>query len=133
VDAAGIAKKGRRSFTMEAPLGEVALVEDTRIALAQRILLMRPRGDVLDSQYFMTALKMPSVWKQIDERATRSTVRGIRQAELREVHIPIPPLSLQKDFAMRVAEIRLLEAQQSSSRKRLGELFQSMLHRAFDG
>jgi len=118
---------------MEAPLGEVAMVENTRMALAQRILLMRPRLNLLDSRYFMTALKMPSVWKQIEERATGSTVRGIRQAELRKVVIPIPPLPLQKEFAAHVTDIRAMESHQAESRRRLDDLFRSMLHQAFEG
>jgi type I restriction enzyme S subunit len=129
----GLPKTGDVLFTMEAPLGEVAIVEDARIALAQRILLMRPRADVLNSQYFMTALKVPAVWKQIEERATGSTVRGIRQAELRKVHIPVPSLPLQRGFSDRVNEIRNLEADQAASRLRLEALFQSLLHRAFNG
>lgn len=32
-----------------------------------------------------------------------------------------------------VAEIRAMQAAQSASRKRLDDLFQSMLHRAFEG
>jgi type I restriction enzyme S subunit len=129
----GLPKLGDVLFTMEAPLGEVAIVHDTRIALAQRILLMRPRADLLDSRYFMTALKLPFVWKQIAERATGSTVRGIRQAELRKVQIPIPPLTLQKEFARLVTETRELETEQAASGRRLEDLFQSLLHRAFQG
>jgi len=45
--------------------------------------------------------------------------------------IEVPPLPLQKEFANRVTEIRGLEAEQTASCKRLDELFQSMLHRAF--
>jgi type I restriction enzyme S subunit len=129
----GLPKAGDVLFTTEAPLGEVAMVEDTHIALAQRILLMRPRMGLLDSRYFMTVLRVPSVWKQIEERATGSTVKGIRQAELRKVRVPIPPLEQQREFAMRVGEIRALEARQDESRRRLDDLFQSMLHRAFQG
>ena len=129
----GLPHMGDVLFTMEAPLGEVAMVEDTHIALAQRILLMRPQRELLDSRYFMTALKMPCVWRQIEERATGSTVRGIRQAELRKVQLPIPPLTLQKEFAARAMEIRKLEVEQAASRAKLDSLFQSMLHRAFNG
>jgi type I restriction enzyme S subunit len=52
---------------------------------------------------------------------------------LREVTIPIPPLALQKEFAARVSEIRALQAEHAASRCRLDNLFQSMLHRAFNG
>jgi hypothetical protein len=40
-------------------------------------------------------------------------------------------MSLQNEFAKRVAEIRELEAGQATSRQRLEALFQSLLHRAF--
>ena len=101
--------------------------------LAQRVLLIRPRSDIFDSCYFMTALKMPFVWKQIEERATGSTVRGIRQAELRKVVMPIPSLIQQKEFAARVSEICDIQAAQAVSRQGLDSLFQSLLHRAFNG
>jgi hypothetical protein len=45
----------------------------------------------------------------------------------------VPPVPLQKKFAQRVIEIRDLEAAQGASRRRLDDLFQSMLHRAFNG
>jgi len=40
---------------------------------------------------------------------------------------------LQKEFAARVTEIRALQAEQAASRQRLESLFQSLLHRAFNG
>lgn len=52
---------------------------------------------------------------------------------LREVSIFVPPLSLQREFAARVSEIRAMQAEQAASHRRLGDLFQSMLHRAFQG
>jgi HsdM N-terminal domain len=45
----------------------------------------------------------------------------------------VPPLQLQREFSARVSEIRALEAQQVASGKQLDDLFQSMLHRAFNG
>jgi len=129
----GLPEVGDILFTTEAPLGEVAIVGESRIALAQRILLMRPRKDLLDSLFFMNVLKVPFVWKQIEKRATCSTVRGIRQAELRKIRIPIPPLSLQKEFAKRVTNIQEMEYDQAICRQRMDALFQSMLYRAFNG
>jgi hypothetical protein len=42
-------------------------------------------------------------------------------------------LPLQEEFAQRVIEIRELEIAQAASRGRLGDLFQSLIHRAFIG
>jgi type I restriction enzyme S subunit len=53
--------------------------------------------------------------------------------KLKAVTIPVPPLPLQQEFAKRATGIRQLEATQAASRRRLDDLFQSMLHRAFEG
>lgn len=57
----------------------------------------------------------------------------ITRKNLETVRLPLPPLDQQKEFAARVAEIRALEAEQAASRKRLDDLFQSLLQRAFSG
>jgi type I restriction enzyme S subunit len=49
------------------------------------------------------------------------------------LEVIVPPLFLQKEFAARVTEIRAVQAEQTASRRRLENLFQSMLHRAFKG
>ena len=51
---------------------------------------------------------------------------------LKKLHIFILPLVLQNGFAARAAEIRAMEAEQAASRRRLDDLFQSLLHRAFN-
>jgi restriction endonuclease S subunit len=53
--------------------------------------------------------------------------------QLRALPVPVPSLPLQKDFARQVTEIGELEAKQAASRRRLDDLFHSMLHRAFTG
>ena len=66
--------------------------------------------------------------------AKRTTnLASINMTQLRALPVPLPPLPLQKEFAARVSEIRAVQAEQSTSRRRLDELFQSMLHRAFQG
>jgi len=59
--------------------------------------------------------------------------RKFNASELAALKLPLPPLLLQDEFAQRVTEIREMEAGQAASRKRSEELFQSMLHRAFEG
>jgi type I restriction enzyme S subunit len=59
--------------------------------------------------------------------------RKFNASELSALKLPLPPLLLQKEFAQGVTEIQELEASQATSRIRLHALFQSMLHRAFNG
>ena len=58
---------------------------------------------------------------------------NINTKEFARIAVPLPPLTLQKEFAARVSEIRAMQAEQAASRRRLDDLFQSMLHRAFQG
>ena len=66
--------------------------------------------------------------------AKRTTnLASINMTQLRALPVPLSPLPLQKEFASRVSEIRAVQAEQSVSRRRLDDLFQSLLHRAFQG
>ena len=87
-------------ITTEAPLGEVAQIRTTeRVALAQRVILLRGKPDVIDQQYLFQALKSPRVQAGLQQRATGTTVLGIRQSELRQVEIPYYPLPTQHKIA----------------------------------
>jgi type I restriction enzyme, S subunit len=60
-------------------------------------------------------------------------MKHLTRGTLDEAEIFSPPMLLQKEFAQRVTEIRELEAAQAAGLQRLEALFQSMLHRAFQG
>lgn len=52
---------------------------------------------------------------------------------LKGMRIIVPPIDLQEKFAVKIAEISSLQTAQTTSRQRLDDLFQSLLHRAFQG
>ena len=62
-----------------------------------------------------------------------ATIPHLTGVKLASIRIPLPPLSLQKEFAALASEIRAMETEQATSRRQLDILFQSMLHRAFQG
>jgi type I restriction enzyme, S subunit len=62
-----------------------------------------------------------------------SSIAHLGAARFAKMPFVCPPLALQREFAQRVTEIRELEAGQAASRLRLKALFQSLLHRAFNG
>jgi len=62
-----------------------------------------------------------------------SNVAHLGAGRFSRMPFPLPPLSLQRNFAARVAGIRAMEANQAASRCRLDDLFQSLLQRAFRG
>jgi type I restriction enzyme, S subunit len=86
--------------TTEAPLGEVAqLRSPDRIALAQRVILLRGDPSVIDQSYLYHALKSDPVQSQLRGRSSGTTVLGIKQSELRQVRIPVIELVPQRKIA----------------------------------
>jgi type I restriction enzyme, S subunit len=90
-------RQGDVLMTSEAPLGSVALVPtDDPLVLSQRLFAFRGRPGYLDNRYLRWFLESPLARQQLDERSSGSTVTGIRQAELRQLTVPIPPLDEQR-------------------------------------
>ncbi|HYG65931.1 MAG TPA: restriction endonuclease subunit S [Thermoanaerobaculia bacterium] len=95
----GLPRAGDVVVTTEAPLGEVAQLGPEKVALAQRIILLRGRKNLLDQDYLLYAMQSSIVQRQLQARATGTTVHGIRQSELRKISLPVPPLVEQKAIA----------------------------------
>lgn len=83
-------------LTTEAPLGEAAQLTDSNVALAQRIVTLRGKKGVLSNDYLLCAVQSNYVQHQLEARATGSTVKGIKQSELRKVILPVPPFEEQQ-------------------------------------
>jgi type I restriction enzyme S subunit len=80
-------------------------------------------------------LQAPSVRRELSRRATGTggSMKNISKPKVMSLKVPLPPLSLQKEFADRVFEIRAVQTEQAASRSRGEDFYQSMLHRAFSG
>jgi type I restriction enzyme, S subunit len=107
-----------------------AAITDRKVAINQQINAIIP-NDTVESA-FLCELVM-TLKPIIRHRATGVMTGIINKSSLEEIEAIHPPLALQREFAARASEIRALEAEQAASRQRLDELFQSMLHRAFNG
>ncbi|WP_264626850.1 restriction endonuclease subunit S [Candidatus Symbiopectobacterium sp. NZEC135] len=92
----GLPKVGDVVLTTEAPLGEVAQLSNEKVALAQRIVTLRGKKGLLHNDYLLYLLQSSSVQNQLNARATGTTVKGIKQSELRKVVLNIPALKYQK-------------------------------------
>lgn len=95
----GYPKVGDVVLTTEAPLGEVAQIEDANVALAQRIVTLRGKKGILDNTYLKYFLMSNKGQKKLKARETGTTVVGIKQAELREILVDCPPYDCQLKIA----------------------------------
>jgi type I restriction enzyme S subunit len=98
------------------------------------LLRIRVSSAVCSPDFLSSALAYSAeVKQQVVSVSAGATTKGINVSMLKDIGIHLPPLSLQNEFAARVAEIRAMETQQAASWRRLDDLFASLLHRAFNG
>ena len=95
----GMPESGDIVMTTEAPLGEIAQLDGKKVALAQRVITLRGKPDLLDNTFLKFLLQSHSVQEELQSRATGTTVLGIRQSELRKVNLTLPPFPEQKAIA----------------------------------
>ena len=95
----GIPQEGDVVLTVEAPLGEVAQLDNRKIALAQRVVTLRGKKGVLDNTYLKYFLMSNVGQARLKARETGTTVTGIKQSELREVMIDCPDYTTQIKIA----------------------------------
>lgn len=92
----GFPKIGDVLLTTEAPMGVVARLDRDDVAIAQRLLTLRGKENVLDNEYLLYFLQSSSGQSLLRARETGTTVTGIKQAEFRKIQINIPEISIQK-------------------------------------
>lgn len=104
-------------LTSEAPLGEVAFVpSDDDLVLSQRLFALRTKPDLMDSAFLKYFLSSAQGQSELWNRATGSTVLGIRQAELMRVMVPVPELGAQQRAGNLLRSIdRLIDVNVSTS------------------
>jgi len=117
-------------------LGKSALIPDLPepIVFESNMMRFTVTTENVEPGYLIRFLQTTDAKRHILGRAKHSINQSsINQEDVKCMPVPVPPLAMQKEFAKRVTEIRAMEAEQTASRTRLDALFQSMLHRAFNG
>lgn len=82
-------------FTMEAPLGQVALIDRTDIALAQRVVKFRGVPSLMKNGYLLYWLMSTGCQNRLETLATGSTALGIKASKLGMIECLAPPLDEQ--------------------------------------
>ncbi len=86
----GLPKIGDVLLTMEAPLGEVANIDNEKVALAQRIIKLRGKKNIVNN-YFLKYWMMSSTFQShLQSLATGSTALGIKSSKLNQLKIIFP-------------------------------------------
>ena len=87
----GKPKLGEVLFTTEAPLGEVARVDNAEIALAQRIIKFSTALPCLTNDYLSYWMYSSAFHSDVVSRATGSTALGLKASKIVELRCLLPP------------------------------------------
>lgn len=98
------------------------------------VFRVRVWSEVLQPRFFHEFLQTRAAKAYFLRCAKRTTnLASINMTQLRALPIPLPPPSLQNEFAERAAAVERLKATQQASLAKLDELFASLQDRAFRG
>ncbi len=93
----GECEAGDVLLTMEAPLGNVAQIPDSkRYILSQRVLLIKPRN-WLHRDFLTHYMKGFVFQKQLSLNSTGSTAKGIQRRTLDNISIGLPPTKAEQE------------------------------------
>jgi type I restriction enzyme S subunit len=89
----GLPENGDVLITTEAPLGESAMISETKIALAQRIILLKTDKKLMTNEYLNYYFSSHPGKLELSSRATGSTAIGIKASKLKEILVLVPSVS----------------------------------------
>jgi type I restriction enzyme S subunit len=117
-----------------ATVGKVALNQsDDPPSIAGAYFITMRFANTIEPVYARAVLTDPSIRAIVSKRSRQAAQQNFSGPGLRQLPMPLPPLSLQRDFARRVAAVEKLKAAHRASLIELDALFASLQHRAFRG
>ena len=134
----GIPRLGDVLITTEAPLGYVVCIDWTfKFALAQRVICLQFDNDMVLGEYASLVLQSTDFQYALRQKATGTTVVGIKASRLKELSINFPRLDEQAEIVRRVNVLfktsSEVEARYLKARTHVDKLIQSILAKAFRG
>jgi type I restriction enzyme S subunit len=85
-------------FTTEAPLGQVAQIDRTDIALAQRVIKFRGNTERLNNEFLKYWIMGSHCQFNLMQLATGSTALGIKGSKVGQVQLCLPPIQEQVEI-----------------------------------
>ena len=118
-------------ITTEAPLGNVASVDRTDIALAQRVIKYRGKIGLLDNLFLKQKFLSESFQEILKSKATGGTVQGIKGSVLHQIPLIVPSKEEQTKIATFLSAVDEKISQLSQKLHLLGQYKQGMMHKLF--
>ncbi len=122
-------------MSIRATVGTIAFLpkELEGANLTQGTARISPNETIVNKRFLYYCIKSRGIQLKIDRMTKGATFREITLGRLRNIEIPLPPITLQNQFAEKIS---LIEKQKELAKQSLQEsenLFNSLLQKAFKG
>lgn len=118
-------------ITTEAPLGNVASVDRTDIALAQRVIKYRGKVGLLDNLFLKQKFLSESFQEILKSKATGGTVQGIKGSVLHQIPLIVPSKEEQTKIASFLSAVDEKISQLTQKHELLSQYKQGMMQKLF--
>lgn len=115
-----------------ATIGRCCVINtDRKFCLMGSVILIKPKS--ITPAYLLYLFRDRNFLKYLLKLSPASAQQAIYIVNIKTLNIPVPPLSLQQQFAEIVNKTETLKEKQKQSARELENLFQSLMQRAFKG
>jgi type I restriction enzyme S subunit len=118
-------------ITTEAPLGNVASVDRTDIALAQRVIKYRGKVGLLDNLFLKQKFLSESFQEILKSKATGGTGQGIKGSVLHQIPLIVPSKEEQTKIASFLSAVDEKISQLTQKHELLSQYKQGMMQKLF--
>jgi len=124
-------KVGEVLFTREAPLGIAVIIDNEKISIGQRIVLLKHNQNKIGGEFFTSFLNSYYGKLQSTSYSIRTTVDRINISDIKKIRIPVPTI-LEQEKMVRIfsdvnSQIQELEKNKSSLENCKKGLMQKLL------
>ena len=121
-------------FSKTGSIGHCALVE-TKIpfAVTQNAARLSFEKSSVNTVFALNYLRFGSIQSLAQRSARGNAVKDLQLGVMKKFPFPLPPLSLQDQFAMRIAKLDQLKADSITALIKQKKLFLALEHQAFSG
>lgn len=133
----GKLKRNDIVLTTRGTVGNVALYDETIpydvVRINSGMVLIRANLDLLTPKYLLYLIQMPIIKNQYLKLVSGSAQPQLPIAVLKKIKLPVPPISLQNQFASIVEKIESVKHKQNQATAEINTLFDALMQKAFKG
>lgn len=114
--------------------GHPAVVKTSeRFCFQRHIAYLKPKHELMDSNFFYGALLSPTVQRQIEERVKGVAQKTLNLSEIRKIIIPLPILDEQRKYSAFIQTVEAQKALLQQSIAKLEQNYKSLMQKCFRG